>query len=85
MITGPEPDSSPGAGQETDRRSGPDDQAARLDRLLAQTTEAAQRLTAEHAARQARAGYAARLKRQAHAKSEHIVHAQASYEAEIEL
>ena len=81
----PEPDSTPGAGQEADGRSGPDDQAARLDRLLGQTTEAAQRLTAENAARQARAEYSARLEREAHAESEHIVHAQASYEAEIEL
>jgi AAA domain-containing protein/TrwC relaxase len=81
----PEPDSTPGAGQEADGRSGPDDQAARLDRLLGQTTEAAQRLTAENAACQARAEYSARLEREAHAESEHIVHAQASYEAEIEL
>ena len=81
----PEPDSTPGAGQEADGRSGPDDQAARLDRLLGQTTEAAQRLTAENAARQARTEYSARLEREAHAESEHIVHAQASYEAEIEL
>ena len=81
----PEPDSTPGAGQEAGGRSGPDDQAARLDRLLGQTTEAAQRLTAENAARQARAEYSARLEREAHAESEHIVHAQASYEAEIEL
>ena len=81
----PEPDSSPGAGQEADGRSGLDDHAARLDRLLGLATEAAQRLTAENAAREARAGYAARLERQAHAESEHIAQAQASYEAEIEL
>jgi hypothetical protein len=81
----PEPDSTAGAGQEADGRSGPDDQAARLDRLLGQTTEAAQRLTAENAARQARAEYSARLEQEAHAESEHIVQAQASYEAEIEL
>jgi hypothetical protein len=81
----PEPDSSPGAGQEADDRSGPDDQAARLDRLLGQAAGAAQRLAAENTARAARAGYAARLGREAHAESEHIVHAQAYYEAEIEL
>ena len=52
---------------------------------LGQTTEAAQRLTAENSARQARAEYSARLEREAHAESEHIMHAQASYEAEIEL
>ena len=81
----PEPDSSPGAGQEANGRSGPDHQAARLDRLLGQATEAAQRLTAENAAREARAEYAARLEREAHAESEHTAQAQASYEAEIEL
>lgn len=81
----PEPDSSPGAGQAADGRFGLDDQAARLDRLVGQARGAAQRLTAEYAAREARAGYAARLERQAHAESEHIVQAQASYEAEIEL
>ena len=80
----PKPDSNPGAEQEADGRFGPDDQAARLDRLLAQTTEAAWGLAAENAASEARAGYAARLEREAHAGSEHIVHAQASYEAEIE-
>jgi hypothetical protein len=81
----PEPDSSPGAGQEVNGQAGPDDQAARLDRLLGQTTEVAQRLTAENAAREARAEYAARLEREARAEPEHTVQAQASYEAEIEL
>ena len=80
-----EPENSPGADQEADGQSGPDDQAARLDRLLGQATEAAQRFTAEEAARKARAEYAARLEREAHAEPEHIVRAQASYEAEIEL
>ena len=81
----PEPDSSPGAGQAADGRLGLDDQAARLDRLAGQARGAAQRLTAENAAREARTGYAARLERHAHAESEHIVQAQASYEPEIEL
>ena len=81
----PEPESSPGAGTESDGQSGPDDQPARLDRLLGQATEAAQRFTAENAAREARAEYAARLEREAHAEPEHTVQAQASYEAEIEL
>ena len=75
----------PESDQEADGRPGPDDQAARLDRLLAQTTEAAQRFTAENAARKARAEYAARLEREAHAEPERTVQAQASYEAEIEL
>jgi TrwC relaxase/AAA domain len=80
-----EPENRPRADQEADGRSGPDDQAARLDRLLGQATEAAERFTAEEAARKARAEYAARLEREADAESEHIVRAQASYEAEIEL
>ena len=79
-----EPENSPGADQEADGQSSPDDQAARLDRLLGQATEAAQRFTAEEATRKARAEYAARLVREAHAEPEHIVQAQASYEAEIE-
>ena len=80
-----EPESSPGADQEADGQSGPDDQAARLDRLLGQATEAAQRFTAENAAREARAEYAARLEREAYAEPEHTVQAEASYEADIEL
>ncbi|MGH3205652.1 MAG: MobF family relaxase [Streptosporangiaceae bacterium] len=80
----PEPENSPGADQEADGQAGLDDQAARLDRLLGRTTEAAQRFTAEEATRKARAEYAARLG-EAHAEPEHIVRAQASYEAEIEL
>ena len=80
-----ESENSPGADQEADGQSGPDDQAARLDRLLGQATEAAQRFTAEEPTRKARAEYAARLEREAHAEPEHIARAQASYDAEIEL
>jgi hypothetical protein len=80
-----EPDSTPGSGQEANGQSGPDDQAARLDRLLGRATEAAERFTAENAAREARAEYAARLDREAYAEPEYTVQAQASYEAEIEL
>ncbi len=81
----PAPESSPGADQEADGPSGPDDRAARLDRLLGQATEAARRFTAENAAREARAGYAARLGREAYAEPEHAAQAGASYEADIEL
>ncbi len=70
---------------EADGEPGPDDQAARLDALLAQATQAARRFAAENADRQARAEYAARLEREAYAEPEHMTHAQASYEAEIEL
>ena len=80
-----EPESSPGADSEADGQSGPDDQAARLDRLLGQATEAARRLTAENAAREARAEYAARVEREAYTEPERTVQAQASCEADIEL
>jgi conjugative relaxase-like TrwC/TraI family protein len=79
------PESSPRSGPEADRQPGPDDHAARLDRLLAQTAEAAERFTAEKADRQARAQYAARLEREVHAEPERALQAEASYEAEIEL
>ena len=79
------PESSPGSDPEADGQSGPDDQTARLDRLLAQATEAAGRFTAEKAGREARAQYAARLEREAHAEPERTLQAEASYEAEIEL
>ena len=53
--------------------------------MLAQATEAAQGLAAENAGREARAGYAARLRREASAEPEHTAQAHASYEAEIDL
>jgi len=76
-----EPDSS----LEADGYFGPDDQVAPLDRLLGRAAEAAQSFTAENAAREARAQYAARLEREAHAELEYIAQAQASYEADIEF
>jgi hypothetical protein len=57
----------------------------RLDKLRAQTAEAAERFTAEKADREGRAHYAARLEREAYAEPEHALQAEASYEAEIEL
>jgi len=81
----PDPESSPEADQEAHGPPGPDDQAARLDRLLSQATEAAQRFTAENAAREVRAEYAARLEREAYAEPEHAVQVQVAYEADIEL
>jgi hypothetical protein len=79
------PESSPRPDPETDGQPGPDDQAVRLDGLLAQATQAARCFAAENADRQARAEYAARLEREAYAEPEHMVQAEASYEAEIEL
>ena len=79
------PERSPGSDPQADGRPGPDDQTARLDRLRAQAAAAAGRFTAEKAGREARAHYAARLGREAHAGPEHTLQAEASYEAEIEL
>jgi hypothetical protein len=79
------PESSPWFDSEADGQPGPDDQTARLDKLLAQTAAVAEHFTAEKADRQARAQYAARLERQAHAEPERALQTEASYEAEIEL
>jgi hypothetical protein len=81
----PEQESGPRPDPEADGQPGPDDQAACLDGLLAQATQAARRFAAENADRQARAEYAARLEREAYAEPEHMVQAEASYEAEVEL
>ena len=80
-----EPENSPGSDPEAYGQSGPDDQTARLDELLAQATEAARRFTKDKADREGRAEYAARLEREAHAEPERTLQTQASYEAEIEL
>jgi len=81
----PEPESSLGVGQRSDGQPGPDDETARLDWLLGRAMKAARSFTAENAAQEARADYAARLEREAHVEPEHTVQAYASYEAEIEL
>jgi AAA domain len=81
----PEPESAPRSDPEADGQPGPYDQAARLDELFVQVTEAAQRFAAENAAREARAEYAARFEREASAEPEHAAQAEASYEADIEL
>jgi hypothetical protein len=81
----PELDSSPRSGPQADVQPGRPDRAASLDEMLAQATEAAQGLAAENAGREARAEYAARLRREASAESEHTAQLQASYEAEIEM
>jgi TrwC relaxase/AAA domain len=80
-----EPGNSPGSGPESYGQSGPDDQTARLDELLAQATDAAGRFTKEKADREGRAQYATRLERQAHAEPERALPTEASYEAEMEL
>ncbi len=65
--------------------SQPGGQAARLDELLGYAVEAAERLTAENADREARAEYAARIEREAQAEPELALQAQPSDQAEIEL
>jgi hypothetical protein len=76
---------SPGSDPEAYGQSGPDDQTARLDELLAQATEAAGCFTEEKADREGRAEHADRLEREAHAEPERTLQTEASYEAEIEL
>jgi AAA domain len=79
------PYSSPRSGPQADGQPGPDDQTERLHKLLAQAAEAAGRFTAEKADREARARFAARLEREAHAEPERTLQTEGSYEAEIEL
>jgi hypothetical protein len=81
----PEPESSPGFDSEADGKPSADDQAARLDGLLAQAAKAARRFAAEKADREVRAEYAARLEREACTEPERTLRAKTSYEAEIEL
>jgi conjugative relaxase-like TrwC/TraI family protein len=79
------PGISPRSDPQPDGQPGPDGQTARLDKLFAQTAEAAERFTAEKTDREARAQYADRLEREAHAEPGRALLAEASYEAEIEL
>jgi hypothetical protein len=53
--------------------------------LLAQVSEAAQRVAAENAGRQARAEYAVRVEREAQAEPELTLQAESPDEAKIEL
>ena len=78
------PENCPGPNPEPQGQSDPDDRTARLDELLAQVTEAAERFAEEKADREARAKYAARLEREAYAEPERTLQTEASYEAEIE-
>jgi len=63
----------------------PDHRAARLDELLARTQQAARRVRAEHADRQASSEYAARIEREAQPGPEAHQHAEARGEAELEM
>jgi len=73
------------AAQEPDGRPSPDHQAARADELLAQAAAAAGRIAAEHAEREARSEYTARLEREAQTQPEPTLERQAQYDVEMEL
>ena len=60
----------------------PGGQAARLDKLLSQAADAAERLAADNAEQEARAQYAARIEREAQAEPEPTLQAQDQAEAE---
>jgi hypothetical protein len=62
-----------------------DDRTARLDELLARADQAAQRIAAQQAERQASGEYAARLEREAQAQPEADKQAEAREGAEIEM
>jgi conjugative relaxase-like TrwC/TraI family protein len=85
----PEPELTPqndsAVAYEPGDRPGADQQAARLDELLAQAAEAAGRIAVEYAERGAGAEYTARIEREAQAQPEPISEAQAQYDAEMEL
>ena len=81
----PQQEPTPVSGPESSPGSGRDNQMAKLVELLAQTTEAAERFTAEKADREARAEYAARLEREAYTEPERTLQTEAEYEAGIEL
>lgn len=58
---------------------------ARLDELLARVGQAARRLAAQHAERQASSAYAPRIEREAQAEPESGWRAEARDQAEIEM
>jgi len=63
----------------------PEGQAARLDELLGQAADAAGRMTADHAGREARAKYTARIEREAREEPEPTRQPQVADQAEIEM
>ena len=66
-------------------RGEPGDRPARLDALQACADEAAHRLAAGNAGREARARYAARVEREAHAQAEPAAERQAEASEGIEM
>jgi len=63
----------------------PGDRSARLDTLQARADEAAHRIAADHAAREVRAQYTARVEREAHAQAEPAAERQAEALEGIEI
>jgi hypothetical protein len=63
----------------------PGDRPARLDALQARADQAAHRIAAGNAAREARAQYAARIEREAHAQAEPAAERQAEASDEMEI
>lgn len=86
----PEPDAGPTPKASPEDEPAPaepmqDDRTARLDELLARAGQAARRLAAQNAGRQASSAYAARLERQAQAEPESGRQAEARDQPEIEM
>ena len=81
---GPTPKTSP-EGEPVPEQLAQDERAARLDELLAWADQAAQRITAQQAERQACSEYAAWIEREAQAEAQTEQQAGARDGAEIEL
>ena len=86
----PEPDAGPTSKANPEVEPAPakpdqDDRSARLDELLERTGQAARRLAAQQAERQASSEYAARTEREAQAQPEAGRQAEAQDQAEIEM
>jgi hypothetical protein len=86
----PEPDAGPTSKANPEVEPAPakpeqDDRSARLDELLERTGQAARRLAAQQAERQASSEYAARTEREARAQPEARRQAEAQDQAEIEM
>ena len=79
------PHNDSAAAPEPDGRPSPENQAARLDELLAQAAAAAGRVVAERAEQEGRAEYTARAERETQAQPEPSLETQARYDAEMEL
>ena len=84
-------DMNPSSAPEPEPRTSPEnepeqnDRAARLDELLARADQAARRIAAQQAERQASSEYAARMELEAQTQAEAGQHAQARDEVELEL